>query len=75
MAFPPELTQKPRSTAAASTKYELFFCYFSMGCKNPARFLRLFGKLFGLSKLMPLLDGHMTSYRTAPETSPDHRSG
>jgi hypothetical protein len=71
MAFPPELTQKPRFSQVVLKKYEDFFPVISWRYASFRVFLAFSGKRSGMSKLMPRLGGHMSPYRTATMTNQD----
>jgi hypothetical protein len=71
VAFPPELTEKPRLTQGELRIRELFYranstpCFESSRKMQPARILPM------MSKLMPRLGGHMHPYRTATTMNED----
>jgi hypothetical protein len=71
MAFPPELTQKPRFSQVVFKKYEYFLQSVSMRYIYFRAFLSFNRKRGGMSKLMPRLGGHMSPYRTATMTNQD----
>jgi hypothetical protein len=65
MAFPPDLTEKPRFTLGGLRKDEEIYQVLSVTYLVFCSFFRFSAKLSGMSKLMPRLGGHMRSYRTA----------
>jgi hypothetical protein len=71
MAFPPDLTEKPRPPPGSLKKGEHFYLSISMCCENSSTFFPFRRFPFELSKLMPRLGGHICPYRTATTMNED----